>query len=191
MAQAVQRVANDLWWVGVAEGVVALLFGIAAVFWPGLTLLTLVYLFSAFVLAWGVVSIVNGILSIKTRSTWWLTLVFGIAATGVGVYLVRHTDVSFKTLILLVGFTLIIRGIFDILSVFIESATTTSKVLWTIAGLAAIIVGIIILNQPVSGGVAFVWVLGLYALIAGPLMIAMSIDVHNELQESASNSSRR
>lgn len=191
MAQAVQRVANDLWWVGVAEGVVALLFGIAAVFWPGLTLLTLVYLFSAFVLAWGVVSIANGILSIKTRSTWWLTLVFGIATTGVGVYLVRHTDVSFKTLILLVGFTLIIRGIFDILSVFIESATATSKVLWTIAGLAAIIVGIIILNQPVSGGVAFVWILGLYAIIVGPLMIAMSIDVHNELKELGNNSSRR
>ncbi len=184
MAQAIPRAANELWWAGVVEGVVALLFGIAAVFWPGLTLITLVYLFSAFVLAWGVVSIVHGILAIKERGTWWITLLFGIVATGVGVYLVRHTHVSFNTLILLIGFTLVIRGIFDILSVFLESATATSKVLWTIAGLAAIIVGIIILNQPVKGGVAFVWVLGLYALITGPLMIAMSIDVRNELREA-------
>jgi uncharacterized membrane protein HdeD (DUF308 family) len=190
MAQAVQRVVNDLWWVGVVEGVVAILFGIAAVFWPGLTLAVLVYLFSAFVLAWGVIDIVHGILAIKSRGTWWLTLVFGIAATGVGVYLVRHPGVSFKTLILLIGFTLILRGIFDILSVFLERATATSKVLWIIAGLAAIIVGIVILNQPVAGGVAFVWVLGLYALITGPLMIAMSLDVRNELNELNSSARR-
>lgn len=182
MAQAAKKTANDLWWVGIAEGVAAVLFGIAAVFWPGITLITLVYLFSAFILAWGVVGIVNGILSIKSRSTWWLTLLFGILATGVGVYLVRHTNVSFKTFILLIGFTLIIRGLFDILSVFIESAPATAKVLWSIAGIAGILVGIIILNQPVAGGVAFVWILGLYALISGPLMIALSLDIHNELK---------
>ncbi len=164
-----------------AEGVVALLFGIAAVFWPGLTLLILVYLFSAFVLAWGISSIVHGILSIRYRSTWWLTLLFGIVATGVGVYLVRHTTVSFKTLIILIGFTLIIRGIFDLVSVVIEKANATTRVLWGILGLAGIIVGIVILNQPVAGGVAFVWVLGLYALVAGPLMIAMSIDARDEI----------
>jgi uncharacterized membrane protein HdeD (DUF308 family) len=191
MAQAIPRAANELWWAGVAEGVVALLFGIAAVFWPGLTLVTLVYLFSAFVLAWGIVSIVHGILAIKQRGTWWLTLLFGIVATGVGVYLVRHTNVSFKTLILLIGFTLIIRGIFDVLSVFLEAASATTKVLWGISGLAAIIVGIVILNQPVAGGVAFVWVLGLYALITGPLLIAMSIDVRNELNALSNGSSRK
>jgi uncharacterized membrane protein HdeD (DUF308 family) len=182
MARAVKNTVNDLWWVGVAEGVAALLFGIAAVFWPGLTLVILVYLFSAFVLAWGVASIVNGILSIPHRSTWWLTLVFGILSTGVGVYLVRHTNVSFKTFILLIGFTLIIRGVFDLLSVFLEKTNATTRVLWSILGLSGILVGIIILNQPVAGGVAFVWVLGLYALIAGPLMIAMSVDARNELE---------
>lgn len=191
MAQVAQRVAQDLWWVGVFEGVITLLFGIAAVFWPGLTLLILIYLFSVFVLAWGVANIVSGILAIKHSSTWWLTLLFGVAATGVGVYLVRHTDTSFKTFILLIGFTLIIRGILDVLSVFIERTNATTKMLWTIVGVASVLVGIIVLNQPVAGGVAFVWILGLYALIAGPLMIAMSIDAHNEAEALPSRATRK
>lgn len=184
MAQAVQKAVSELWWVGVLQGVVALLFGIAAVFWPGLTLTTLVYLFSAFVLAWGVASVVEAILAINDRGTWWLTLLFGFVGIGVGVYLVRHPEVSFGTLILLIGFTLIIRGIFDILSAFIDEHTATGKVFWTIAGLAGILVGIVILTQPVAGGVAFVWILGLYALLVGPLMIALSFDVRSEIKKS-------
>jgi uncharacterized membrane protein HdeD (DUF308 family) len=34
-----------------------------------------------------------------------------------------------------------------------------------------------LLFQPASAGVAFVWVLGLYSLIVGPLMIALSLDM--------------
>lgn len=182
MVKAVEQTGADLWWAGMVQGIAALLFGIAAVFWPGLTLRTLVYLFSAFVLAWGILSVIHGILSIKTQSTWWLTLIFGVVGSGVGLYLVRHPGVSFTTLILLVGFTLIFRGIVDILGAFIDEQTATSRLIWLLAGAAGLIAGIFILNQPVTGGVAFVWILGLYSLVFGPLMIALSLDVRKEFQ---------
>lgn len=183
MAKAVETLGAEYWWVGMVQGIAALLFGVAAVFWPGLTLATLVYLFSAFVLAWGVISIVHGILSIKNSSTWWLTLIFGFVGTGVGLYLVRHPGVSFKTLILLIGFTLIFRGIVDIIAAFVDEHTATSRIIWLIAGSAAVLAGIVILNQPVAGGVAFVWILGLYSLVFGPLMIAMSLDMKKEFSK--------
>ena len=183
MAKAIeQEVVSDMWWIALVQGIVALLFGIAAVFWPGLTLKVLVYLFGAFVLAWGVMSVVQGIMSVRTQTTWWLTLIFGIIGVGVGLYLVRHPLVSFSTFIVLIGFTLIFRGVIDIIGAFVDEQTATSKVLWVIAGLAAVLAGIFILNQPVSGGVAFVWVLGLYSLVFGPLMIALSLDLKRELK---------
>ncbi len=46
-----------------------------------------------------------------------------------------------------------------------------------LVGLFAGLAGIVMLFQPVSGGVAFVWILGLYALITGPLLIALSLEV--------------
>lgn len=182
MAKTVETTAADLWWVGMVQGVAALLFGVAAVFWPGLTLKVLVYLFSAFVLAWGIVSIIEGIMAVTARATWWLTVLFGVIGSGVGLYLVRHPGASFATVILLIGFTLIFRGAVDIISAFLDKQTATSKLIWVMVGFAGILAGIVILGQPVAGGVAFVWILGLYSLVFGPLMIALSLDVRKALK---------
>ncbi|HRF28626.1 MAG TPA: DUF308 domain-containing protein [Candidatus Saccharibacteria bacterium] len=172
--------SGDLWWMGVFAGILTMLFGVAALFWPGLTLVTFVYLFSAYVLVWGVVSVVRGFSDmIAGQSLWWLTLLFGFFAVGVGVYLVRHPLVSFATLILLTGFTFIIRGVVDILEgVFGDMPSSTTRILAVIAGALGIVAGIYLLNQPVSGGVAFVWIIGLYSLLVGPLLIALSMDSH-------------
>jgi len=72
--------ADELWWLFLLQGVAAVFFGIAAIFWPQLTLVTLVFLFSAFILVWGIAEIINGFMSIKRRDTWWLSLIFGLAA---------------------------------------------------------------------------------------------------------------
>lgn len=167
----------DLWWVGVVEGVLALLFGIAALFWPGLTLLTLVYIFSAYVLVWAFFEIVFSLMSMRSSSTWWLSLIFGLFALGVGVYLVRHPGVTFATFILLIGFTFIARGIADIVGAFVGESASHSKVLSLIIGAAGLLAGIIVLKQPVAGGVAFVWVLGLYALILGPILLVSGLEL--------------
>jgi uncharacterized membrane protein HdeD (DUF308 family) len=170
------RAINELWWLALVEGVVAVFFGIVAIFWPGLTLVALVYLFSAFILAWGIVEIVHGFLSIHRRDTWWLTLIFGVASLGVGIYLVRHPRVTFAAFIVIVGLTLIARGIFDVVGAFIDKRGVSHRGLTIIVGVAAVIAGIILLFQPAAGGVAFVWVLGLYALIYGALTIALAIE---------------
>lgn len=168
---------SSVWWLGAVAGVATMLFGIAALFWPALTLATFVMLFSAYVLAWGVVSVVRGFMSISTDSLWWLKLLFGVLAIGVGVYLVRHPGVSFATLILLTGFTLIVQGMFDVVgALFGEVKTATGKTLAIIGGVLGVIAGVFILMQPVAGGVAFVWIIGLYALLFGPVLIAASMD---------------
>ncbi len=185
MKNSVSAKPSELWWLGVVQGIVTLLFGIAALFWPGLTLVTLVYLFSAYVLVWGVVEIVRSLTGMQgVMGTWWLNLIFGIVGLGVGVYLVRHPNVTFATLVLLIGFVLIIRGVFDIVASLFVHMSATAKVMAMIAGIVAVLAGIFVLRQPVTGGVAFVWILGLFSLIMGPLTIALAVDERNMLEES-------
>lgn len=165
------------------RGVVAMLFGIAAVFWPGITLVTLVYLFSAFILASGLVTLIMGLVdaSRERESVLGLVLsvILGIVEIGVGVYLIRHIGVAFATLILLIGFVLILRGLIEIFSGLFESETSAMyRTANVIVGSLAVIAGVVLLFQPASGGVAFVWILGLYALLTGPLMIALAMDVN-------------
>lgn len=178
-----KELARALWGTLLVRGVLAVLFGIAAVFWPALTLVTLVYLFSAYVLVTGVVSLVQGVMSMRMHTMWYLTLLIGLVELGVGVYLLRHTDVSFATLILLVGFTLVIRGVLEVVGAFMDlNAWASTRTLLTIGGLASVLAGVIVLMQPETAGVAFVWVLGVYALLVGAMMIAVALDARKLLE---------
>jgi uncharacterized membrane protein HdeD (DUF308 family) len=178
-------VAKDMWWVGLVEGVLFILFGIAALFWPGLTLVTLVYLFSAYVLVWGVMEILQSLMSIGKNDTWWLSLLFGGFGLGVGVYLIRHPGVTFTTFVLLIGFVFIVRGVMDIVSGFLGNRTGSSRILSFILGGLGVVAGVVMLRQPVAGGVAFVWIIGLYALIVGPILLALSLEVRRALRDEA------
>jgi uncharacterized membrane protein HdeD (DUF308 family) len=169
------------WWELTFRGIFATIFGVAAIFWPGLTLLTLLYLFSAWILVSGIVRIVTGVSKIGHHKLGFLTLLIGLLEMGVGVYLLRHPGVSFATLILLIGFLLIVEGIMEAVSALAEKSSATAKTLSLIGGGAAVLAGILILFQPAASGVAFVWILGLYALIVGPLTIALSLDLRQTL----------
>lgn len=170
---------KDLWGAVLFRGIAALLFGIAAVFWPGITLVTLVYIFSAYVLASGLITLVTSIVSSdEVVTNRFLAMVIAVIEIGVGVYLLRHPSVTFKTLILIIGFVLILRGVIDVVGgLFGTGISATQKLITVVSGALAAIVGVIMLFQPEASGVAFVWILGLYALIVGPLLIAVSLDL--------------
>lgn len=174
-----KRVSNAL----ALRGIVAILFGIAAVFWPGITLVTLVYLFSGFVLASGLVTLVTGLIDASRERnsvlSLVLTLALGIVEIGVGVYLLRHVGVAFATFILLIGFVLIFRGLVELFNGLFEGDESAMyRTANLIVGALAVLAGVIVLFQPAASGVAFVWILGLYALLSGPLMIALALDIN-------------
>lgn len=184
----VGETVKDIWGALLLRGIMATLFGVAAVFWPGITLVTLVYLFSGFVLASGLVGLISGLMASKdTVLSRVLVVVISLIEIGVGVYLLRHPFVSFGTLVLLIGFSLIIRGVIDVVAGLFEGGSSATYRMLTVgAGLLAALAGVVVLFQPASAGVAFVWILGLYALLTGPLLIALAFDVKN-----GGNNSRR
>lgn len=176
----VDRATDEGWTIGLVQATLAVLFGIAVIFWPDLQMSTLVYLFSAFLLAWGLTDLIRGISSMGRNATWWAPTLFGLASVGVGVYLVRNTDVAFDTLILLVGFTLIVRGVLDAITGLMSDANDAGRMMEIIVGVAAVVAGIVILQQEEANGTDFVWILGLYALILGALGLARSMTMRDE-----------
>lgn len=180
---------REMWGATVLRGVLAILFGIVAIFWPGLTLVALVYLFGGYILVTGLVNEVAGVtkFSDSGRSFWGrvLLIVWGVVAVGVGVYLLRHPSVGFATLVLLIGLTLIVNALFDLFAGFFSDGSTEHRTMLVITGVLAAVAGILVWRQPVASGVAFVWILGLYALITGPLMIAVAQDARKEFAAPA------
>lgn len=173
---------KPMWEALVLRGVAGILFGIAAVFWPALTLVVLVYLFSIYILVSGVVGMVESVVHLTHKQSWFWKMVLGILELGVGVYLVRHPGVSFATFVLVAGLVLIARGVFEGIMALVDEYSATNKMLMIIGAVLSVLIGIVILLQPVAGGVAFVWVLGLYALVTGPIWIALALDVKHTVE---------
>jgi len=171
---------NRMWGAMALRGFISILFGAAAVFWPGETLVTLAYLFGAYVLISGLVNEAVGLSGIGAAAGSFygrvVLVLLGFAETGVGVYLLRHPHVVFSTLILLIGLLLIVRALVELFVAIFGDAMFSNRMVVGVSGLAAAVVGVIMLFQPEKSGIAFVWLLGAYALVTGPMLVALAYD---------------
>ena len=70
------------WWALLLRGIAAVLFGLAALFWPGLTLFVLIVFFGAYALVDGILAIVAGIRGSEGRR--WLLLAEGVLGVLAG-----------------------------------------------------------------------------------------------------------
>ena len=168
-----ESVKDTQWWILVLRGIFAILFGVAMLLWPGITLLTAAVIFALFILVSGVVDIISSIMQIRKNSTWWLTMLLGIVQVAAGAYIAQRPGVTLAVLVLVIGFVLIVRGLFEFIVAF--DFHGSMRALLIIVGLITALAGIFVLRHPQTGGIAFAWVLGIYGLIAGPVAIALGI----------------
>jgi uncharacterized membrane protein HdeD (DUF308 family) len=166
---------RELWGLGIASGVLAVLFGILALFWPGLTVALLLLFFGVFVLVWGIVGLIVSLASIGVNNLWWLELLFSLLAVGIAVYVLRNPEDAAKLFVIFIGLTFLVRGLIDLIAgLFDREQSSDTKVFRIIAGAIGVLAGGIVLLNPVSAGVAVVWVIGLYAVLYGSLAIAFA-----------------
>ena len=79
------QVYRRYWWMLVIRGVIAVLFGLAAILWPGRTALVLVYLFGAFALLNGIAAVVVSLQERAVAPRWWVLLIEGIVGILIGI----------------------------------------------------------------------------------------------------------
>ena len=160
-------------WLYGVRAVTALIFGILALVWPGLTLGTLLIIVAIYLLVSGIINFVTGLANSGHRPGWALTVVLGIAEVVLGVYVARHPAESLATFLWLFGLILIVRGILEIGAAVFSSWAKHHRAWVTLTGICSLILGVIFVSWPVSSGLAFIWILGVYALIvAGVSMVA-------------------
>lgn len=166
------------WWVLILRGFAAILFGFAALIWPGITLGVLVLLVALIVGVLGVADIITGVRwLIKTKWNGFMWLVLGFLEIGVAVFFLRRigTGIAVLTFVLLLSLALIVRGLVSLVEAFDRKVATATRWLSIIMGLLAIVAGVVITVYPDRATLAFVWVLGLYALIIGAMEIALGL----------------
>jgi uncharacterized membrane protein HdeD (DUF308 family) len=162
------------WWLLLLRGIISILFGVVAFTWPGLTVVTLAFLFGAFALADGVLSLIAAVTgSDRSAPAWWLALV-GVLGIAAGIVAFLWPGKTAFVLVIMIGAWALTIGIFEIIGA-IRLRHEIDDEWWLIAaGILSVIFGLAVLISPGAGALAIVWVIAAYAILAGALMIAFS-----------------
>jgi uncharacterized membrane protein HdeD (DUF308 family) len=164
------------WWMYLVGGLATLLFGIIAVMHPALTFISLAFFFGLYLLIVGVVDIITALSGCKAKKSWIFGLIFGGLQALIGIYLIQRPGLAFATFIIFVALSLLIRGVAHFIEFFDSSYDAVYRTWQAIAGVVSILASIIVWRYPVQGTLAFVWVIGVFAIINGPLMIAFALE---------------
>ena len=158
------------------RGVVAVLFGLAALFWPGKTLFVLILFFGAYTLVDGVFAIVGGIMDSSRR---WFLLIEGALGVVAGVILLARPGLGALVLLYVIAFWAIVTGVMEILAAISLRREIDNEWMMILGGGLSVLFGVILTVLPGAGLLSLTWLIGAYAIIFGIAFIVLGFKVRN------------
>ena len=178
------------WWLLGLRGSVALLFGVAAVLWPAITLVTLAALFAGFALLAGAVWIFGAIQHRKADQRWWVRLFLGGFSVCAGVAAALHPALTTVALILLMGANALVSGVLDIVVAVRVRKYMQGEWLLVLSGIVSILFGVVVLLFPTgAGALALAYVAGFHALLTGAFLLTPAVQVRSWSRTNSGRSS--
>jgi uncharacterized membrane protein HdeD (DUF308 family) len=171
--QTLETVLSHLWWTILLRGVVAILFGLIAFVWPGVTLAALVLLFGGYALVDGIAAVILGIKEYGDRERWWATLIGGVVSIGAGIITFLMPGLTALALLTVIAVWAVIRGILDIIAAIRLRDVIEGEWLLGIGGALSIAFGLLLIAFPGAGAVAVAWWIGAYALALGAVLVLL------------------
>lgn len=167
---------SENWWALALRGVAAVLFGILAVLLPGTALTALIYVFGAYALVDGVLTLVAGIRGSGRR---WVLLAEGLVGIVVGLLALVFPGVTIEVLLYLIGAWAILIGLLEILAAIWLRQEIEREWSLILGGIVSVVFGVILEVLPRAILLSVVWGVGVYALIFGAALIASAFRVRD------------
>ena len=163
------------WRMLAVRGVAAVLFGVAALVWPDLTLWALVVLFGAFVLVDGVMALVAAFTrSQETEGTRALLVLHGLLGIAAGAITFFWPGITALALLYVIAAWAFLIGILRIVGAVRLRKVIDNEWLLGLTGLLWIALGAVLVVTPGTGALAIVWAIGLLALLAGVVELGLA-----------------
>jgi uncharacterized membrane protein HdeD (DUF308 family) len=172
----------EKWWALALRGLVAVLFGIAAFTWPGITLRALVALFGAFALIGGIFMLITAYKREVGLASWWSLLIEGIVGIVIGIVTFTWPGLTAMGLLYLIAFWAILTGVFEVITAIRLRHEITGEWMMALAGVLLIVFGFLLVAYPLTGALAVVWIIGAFAFVTGVLMIALAFKLRTMRQ---------
>ena len=172
------------WWALLLRGIAAVLFGLVALFWPGITLYVLIIFFGAYALVDGIFAIVAGVRGVGGRR--WLLLAVGVLGVLAGLIAFFYPNITALVLLYVIAFWAILTGILEVVMAISLRSEIENEWLMGLSGVLSVVFGVLLAALPRVGLLSLVWLIRIYALIFGVALIVLSLRLRGHRQEGAS-----
>ena len=174
------------WWLFTLRGIFAIVFGLLALIFPGPTMLSLVILFSAYMLVDGIFGIISAVRAIRRKEDRWGLLIFeGLLNIAVGILAFLWPGITVLAFVLLVAAWAIVSGALMTTAGF--RLNTNHGRWWLIlGGLLSLAYGALLFITPLIGAIVLTWWLGAYALAFGVALVIFSFKLRSRQHEGVS-----
>ncbi len=163
------------WWLLLLRGIFAVIFGLIALFSPGIVLVNLLFFFGFVSVFSGIFLIIEGI-AIKSDDRG-MRILEGVLSILFGLLFILMPGFVLSFIMYFIAFWAIIGGVMQIIYAIKLRKEIPNEWLAILSGVITLLFGLLVLFNIVAGASALIMIFGIYALIAGILLIVLSFRV--------------
>lgn len=163
------------WGLLLIRGILIVIFGLIALFSPGIVLMTLLVYFGIFAVFSGLFLIIEGF-GIKEEDQG-MRILEGVISIFFGLLFIIMPEFVLDSVMILIALWAIIGGIMQVFHALRLRKHVANEWLEILNGIITLVFGILVLLNTRAGAQAITMFLGIFAIISGLLMIGLSFKV--------------
>lgn len=172
-ADLIARVGRHWGWV-LAFGIITFLIGIAALVWPGRTLVVVAVLFGVQLIVMGIFRFASAIASDDLSGGRRVLLaLLGVLSLIIGLYAVRHIFITLLALALLLGIFWIVSGTVELFMA-LSHREMPHRAWNSVMGIISVLAGIVLLIYPGLSLLVLAVLVSVWLLIFGAMQITLA-----------------
>ncbi len=172
-----------------ARGMIAVLFGVLVLAWPGITLRVLIVSFGLYSLVDGAIALVEAFASRDDPDRWRLAA-HGVAGVAAGITVLVWPALTALALLYLIGTWAIVLGATEVISALAVPGARGERALSGLHGLVGVAFGVIMWVRPGAGALALLALVATFAIVTGVTRIADGVELSRRADAAAPGGAR-
>ena len=161
------------WQSLVVRGVLAIIFGLIALIWPGITVRVLVIVFGIYALINGLTALWGAFRDREVQARAWLML-SGVISLAAGIAALVWPGITALALMWLIGAWFLVTGAFELVGAVMRRGRAGTEGLAGVSGALSVIFGLVLVIWPGAGAAALSWLIGVFAILVGLAMLYLA-----------------
>jgi len=162
------------WWLLVLRGIAALLFGVLAFVYPGMTAQVLVILFGVYALINGIFTLALAIRAPKGTPGIGTLVLLGLLGIAAGLVTFFYPGITAISLLAVIAAWAVVTGIFEIAVAIKLRQQLSNEWMLILSGVLSVVFGVLVVLMPNARALSIIWLIGIYAILFGITMLAVA-----------------